>query len=217
MLRITLPDRKPLAWYLAAERFLAERGIDAWLFWTPPPTVICGRHQDIASEVNLPFCRSHGIAVVRRSSGGGTVYADRGNLMISRIATSTNKNAVYSDFLQRVSAALRTLGYPAVTTEHNDILVSGYKVSGTACYVLPHATVVHGTLLCTVDMDILSQAITPSAAKLKKHAVSSVRQRVRNLGSMPDIASLLTSESQPLSPSDLSRIDLLSVSPSSPV
>jgi len=68
-----------------------------------------------------------------------------------------------------------------VTTEHNDILVDGRKVSGTACYTTPTGTIVHGTLLFDVNLDALTKAITPASDKLAKHGVASVRQRVVNI------------------------------------
>lgn len=199
MLQVIAPKNKPLNWYLAAEEYLAlvvhtflaegpvnsASGHGLWLFWTPPPTVICGRHQDIEAEVNLAYCHEHHIDIVRRKSGGGTVYADRGNLMISLISPSSHSETVFADYLSHVSGALRSLGYEAVTTQHNDILVDGRKVSGTACYALPTATIVHGTMLCNVDLSALEQAITPSREKLAKHAVASVRQRVANLCDLP--------------------------------
>jgi lipoic acid synthetase/lipoate-protein ligase A len=144
--------------------------------------------------VNEAYCREHGIAVVQRKSGGGCVYADEGNLMISLITPDTHSEAVFERFLQAVADVLRALGLPAVTTAHNDILVDGRKVSGNACYALPNATIVHGTLLYDVNLDALERAITPSEAKLSKHAVQSVRQRVLNirplLPQIPDIAAL---------------------------
>lgn len=209
MTHIVVPAHRSLAWYLCCEQYLAEQGVEGWMFWTPPATVICGRHQDIDVEVDRAYCREHGIAIVRRKSGGGTVYADSGNLMMSLISTNPHSQQVYDGYMQQVASALRSLGYPAVTTSHNDILVDGYKVSGTACYSLPTATIVHGTLLCTVDMEALARAITPSAEKLAKHAVASVRQRVRNLGTMPDMASLLTSVSRRMTTTEIDQVDRL--------
>ena len=122
------------------------------------------------------------------------MYADRGNLMLSLISQDTHSEAVFSRFMGLVSNALRALGLNAVTTAHNDILVEGRKVSGNACYALPNATIVHGTLMYDVDIDALEQAITPGEAKLSKHAVQSVRQRVTNirplLPDIPDIDAL---------------------------
>ena len=85
---------------------------------------------------------------------------------------------------------MRDLGYDAVTTAHNDVLVAGRKVSGTACYTTPTGTVVHASMLYDVCLDALEQAITPSEAKLAKHAVASVRQRVRNLRDIRDLGDI---------------------------
>ena len=83
--------------------------------------------------------------------------------------------------------ALRRMGYEAVTTAHNDVLVAERKVAGTACYTTPTGTVVHACMLYDVNMDALQQAITPTEAKLAKHAVASVRQRVINLREIQDL------------------------------
>lgn len=149
--------------------------------WVVSPTVIYGRHQCAEAEVNEAYCREHGIAVVQRQSGGGCVYADKGNLMVSFVSPSTHNQEVFDAFLVLLSGALRQMGYQAVTTAHNDVLVNERKVAGTACYTTPTGTVVHACILYDVNMEDLEQAITPSAAKLAKHAVASVRQRVVNL------------------------------------
>ena len=107
--------------------------------------------------------------------------------MVSFISPSTHSQIVFDQFLQILSTAFRQLGYDAVTTQHNDILVGERKVSGTACYTTPTGTVVHASILYDVNLDDLQQAITPTAAKLAKHAVASVRQRVANLRDIKDL------------------------------
>ena len=191
-IHIHLPAGKRLVWYLAAEEYFAQRihalrqgfGNDSGevLFtWIVPPTVIFGRHQVMQNEVNIDFCQAHHIAMYRRKSGGGCVYADEGNLMVSYISTSTHSEQVFQHYLDRMSDCLRTMGYDAVKSTHNDIMVGEHKVSGNACFALSQATIVHGTLLYNVDFEVLQQAITPSQEKLAKHGVQSVRQRVMNL------------------------------------
>lgn len=189
MKHIVLPKGQSLAWYLDEEiRQAQDVQEDKFFCWRVKPTVIYGRHQDVNAEVNLDYCRAHDIKVVQRKSGGGCVYADEGNLMISLISPDTHSEAVFERYLRLVADVLRSLGLDAVTTEHNDILVGNRKVSGTACYALPNATIVHGTLLYDVNLEALEQAITPDAAKLQKHAVQSVRQRVMNIRPLlPDI------------------------------
>lgn len=198
-LLIHLPSGKRLVWYLAAEEYFAKHihslrqrfgkgsenkntDLCGILFtWVVSPTVIFGRHQVMVNEVNVPFCQANNIAMYRRKSGGGCVYADQGNLMVSYISTSPHSEQVFQAYLDRMSDCLRSMGYDAVKSTHNDIMVGEHKVSGNACFSLPQATIVHGTLLYDVDFDALQQAITPSQEKLAKHGVESVRQRVMNL------------------------------------
>ena len=189
---VDVPKGKPLQWYLDEEIRLAQDVQEELFFcWVVEPTVIYGRHQSREAEVNIDYCREHNIQVVQRKSGGGCVYADRGNLMLSLISPDTHSEAVFERFLGQVADVLRSLGLNAVTTAHNDILVDGRKVSGNACYALPNATIVHGTLLYDVDLDALEHAITPSEAKLQKHAVQSVRQRVMNIRQLlPEIRNI---------------------------
>ena len=177
--------------YLAMEADMVKTIQEPTFFtWVVSPTVIYGRHQCAEAEVNEAYCHAHGIAVVQRQSGGGCVYADRGNLMISFVSPSTRSQEVFDQFLVLLSGALRQLGYEAVTTAHNDVLVGDRKVCGTACYTTPTGTVVHACMLYNVNLTDLEAAITPSEAKLAKHAVASVRQRVRNLREIRDLGDM---------------------------
>ena len=195
---IHLPSGKRLVWYLAAEEYFAKniqtlqqgfgKGAEnakdicgLFFTWIVTPTVIFGRHQVMQNEVNVAFCQANGIAMYRRKSGGGCVYADEGNLMISYISPSSHSEQVFQEYLDNMSKCLRSMGYNAVKSTHNDIMVGEHKVSGNACFALPQATIVHGTLLYDVNFEMLQQAITPSQEKLAKHGVQSVRQRVKNL------------------------------------
>jgi lipoic acid synthetase/lipoate-protein ligase A len=106
--------------------------------------------------------------------------------MISYISPNTHSEQVFADFLRMVSEALRRKGIPAVTTAHNDILVGDRKISGCACFASPTGTIVHGTMLYNVNIEAMTHAITPTAEKLTKHGVSSVRRRVANLSELTD-------------------------------
>ncbi len=196
MTQIIAPKGKRLVWYLAMEEYIAAlvneqaavlpiaKDEDLLFFWSVSPTVIFGRHQVMENEVNIDFCRANDIQMYRRKSGGGCVYSDEGNLMLSYISPSPHSEQVFGHYLSVVSQALRQLGYPAVSTAHNDILVSDKKVSGNACFALTNSTIVHGTMMWNVNYDMLGHAITPSREKLVKHGVQSVRQRVVNLQSI---------------------------------
>lgn len=184
MKNILLPDNKErsLAFYLAMEEFVADWSEgEAFFVWRVLPTVIIGRNQDLEAEVNLDYCLGHGVRVVRRKSGGGCVYSDKGNIMVSFISRRGEVSAVFDRYLSALTACLCSLGLNAEKSGRNDILVDGRKVSGNAFHQLPDRSIVHGTLLYDTDLDALEEAIRPPVEKLERHGVASVRQRVRNL------------------------------------
>lgn len=183
MTHITLPtdETRRLSFYLAMEEYVASQKGDleeAFFLWQVEPTVIFGRHQVIENEVNIPYCREHGIQFYRRKSGGGCVYADKSNVMMSYITCSDHVKTTFQGYMHMVCSMLRELGLEATSTENNDILIGGRKVSGNAFYHLPGRSIVHGTMLFDTDMQHMLQAITPPTQKLNKHGVESVRQRI---------------------------------------
>ena len=184
MKHVILPDnvRRSLAFYLAMEEFVAsEVEGEAFFVWRVEPTVIYGRNQVFENEVNAEYCREHDVDVVRRKSGGGCVYSDLGNIMLSYVSGRGVVSEVFDRYMTALADALRALGVPAEKSGRNDILVEGRKVSGNAFHQLPDRSIVHGTLLYSTDLEALAEAIKPPVEKLQRHGVESVRQRVMNL------------------------------------
>ena len=187
MKHVILPDdvRRSLAFYLAMEEFVArEIEGEAFFVWRVEPTVIFGRNQVLENEVNLEYCREHGVDIVRRKSGGGCVYSDLGNIMVSYISRRGDVSEVFDRYMTALTEALRALGVPAEKSGRNDILVEGRKVSGNAFHQLPDRSIVHGTLLYSTDLEALTEAIRPPVEKLQRHGVESVRQRVVNISEL---------------------------------
>jgi lipoic acid synthetase/lipoate-protein ligase A len=184
MKHIILPDsrQRSLAFYLAMEEFVASHVEgEAFFVWQSEPTVIYGRNQVLENEVNMTYCQEHEVEVVRRKSGGGCVYSDKGNIMISYVSERGVVSEVFERYLDALVGFLRVLGVPAERSGRNDVLVNGRKVSGNAFHQLPDRSIVHGTLLYSTDFDALEQALLPPVEKLHRHGVESVRQRVMNL------------------------------------
>jgi lipoyltransferase/lipoate-protein ligase len=189
MKHVILPDdvRRSLAFYLAMEEFVArEIEGEAFFVWRVEPTVIFGRNQVLENEVNLEYCREHGVDIVRRKSGGGCVYSDLGNIMVSYISRRGDVSEVFDRYMTALTEALRALGVPAEKSGRNDILVEDRKISGNAFHQLPDRSIVHGTLLYSTDLEALTEAIRPPVEKLQRHGVESVRQRVMNLSEYVD-------------------------------
>ena len=179
---VALPFQEPrrLSFYLAMEEFVARHTDepDAFFMWQVEPSVIFGRNQVLENEVNVAYCREHGISLYRRKSGGGCVYADMDNLMLSFVTSEENVNFAFNRFVNMVLLVLRKLGIAATGTSHNDIMIGDRKVCGTACYHLEGRSIVHSTMLFDTNMDHMLNAITPSKEKLEKKGIESVRQRI---------------------------------------
>ena len=179
-LPVTLVGDTRLSFYLAMEEYVARylEEPDCFFMWQVEPTVIFGRNQVMQNEVNTDYCRRHGIEMYRRKSGGGCVYADRDNIMLSFITRSDDVPFTFNRFMTMLIFVLRKLGVEAVGTTHNDVMIGNRKVCGTAFYQLPGRSIVHSTMLYDTNMKHMLNAITPSAEKLQKKGIESVRQRI---------------------------------------
>lgn len=179
---ITLPTEevRPLSFYLAMEEYVARHldEPDAFFMWQVEPSVIFGRNQVVENEVNVPYCREHGIRMYRRKSGGGCVYADWDNVMLSFITSGENVGFAFNRFVTMVLLVLRKMGIEATGTSRNDIMINERKVCGTACYHLAGRSIVHSTMLFDTNMIHMLNAITPGPEKLEKKGIQSVRQRI---------------------------------------
>ena len=151
---------------------------DAFFMWQVAPSVIFGRNQVMQNEVNLDYCRQHDIRVYRRKSGGGCVYADMDNLMLSYISDGQQVGFTFNKFVQMILLVLRKMGIEATGTSHNDVMIGDRKVCGTAYYQLPGRSIVHSTMLYDTNMAHMLNAITPGPEKLEKKGIQSVRQRI---------------------------------------
>ena len=182
MTYITLPDthQHRLPFYLAMEEYVARHLDldDAFFTWQVGPTVIFGRNQLIENEVNMDYCRANGIAAYRRKSGGGCVYADMGNVMLSYITRDESVNLTFNRYLNLIVLLLHRMGIEAQASRRNDVLIGGRKVSGNAFYHVPGKSIVHGTMLYDTDLRHMEGSITPNHAKLASKGVSSVRQHI---------------------------------------
>ena len=152
-----------------------------FFLWQNRPAVIVGYNQEVNTEVNLNYLKEKGIDLVRRVTGGGTVYHDLENLNYTIVGRSEDLERDYPEYAALMMKALQALGVPATLSGRNDILVEGKKVSGFAKRVCKNRLMVHGTLMYNVDVDVLTNVLNPSTTKLQSKGIASVRSRVANL------------------------------------
>lgn len=133
--------------------------------WRNAPCAVVGRFQLAAAEVDLEAAAALGAPVLRRFTGGGTVWHDPGNLNVSVVLRPEDALLVADPSLRRLpglyrlvlaplAAAVRSLGVAAELTER-DIVAPGGKLSGVAAWIGGRALLVHATLLVDADLDAL--------------------------------------------------------------
>ena len=139
--------------------FRTYREGDVLLLWRNRPAVVVGCYQNICREVHMRALLDRGIPVVRRMSGGGTVYHDLGNLNYTLISDQTGP-LDYNRCLEPVIRALNALGVPAHKNRTCDIAVDGKKISGSAQKIAGGRVLHHGTLLFDSDLSLLDEITT---------------------------------------------------------
>jgi lipoate-protein ligase A len=156
------------------------------MVWTSVPSILIGKHQNTFSEINVPYVEENQIPVVRRMSGGGTVFCDRGNMNFTFIEDNLSGFIDFIKFTKPILEYLNTLNVPAEFSGRNDLVIEGKKFSGNAQYKIRNCVVHHGTLLFDASLSHLSNALTPKKEKFIDKSVKSVASRVTNIASHMD-------------------------------
>lgn len=157
------------------------------LFYINEPSIIIGKNQNTAEEINADYVKDHGIHVVRRLSGGGAVYHDLGNLNFSFITKDDGESFHnFKKFTEPVIEALRILGVHAELSGRNDILADGRKISGNAQFSTRGRMFSHGTLLFDSHMEDVVGALNVKMDKIQSKGIKSIRQRVANIRELMD-------------------------------
>lgn len=153
--------------------------------WINDPCIVVGKHQNALAEANYWHARENRIPVLRRITGGGAVYQDRGNLNFSFITTGEPGKLVdYRRATQPVVDFLQTLGIAAEFEGKSNLVTGGRKFSGNSAHVFRNRVIHHGTILFDADLERLGRAITRSKQIYSDNSVKSVRATVTNLAGL---------------------------------
>jgi lipoyltransferase and lipoate-protein ligase len=207
---------------LALEELLLKSSKEEYfILFVNNPSVIIGKHQSGHIEVNTKFVTKNQIPVIRRISGGGTVYHDLGNLNFSFIRQSeSGKQVDFRKYTRPVIDFLKQMGIDARFEGKNDLKIDGLKISGNSEHIHGNRVLHHGTLLFNTQLEILRNCIRIDKSCYSSRAVASNPASVVNLaekmGCFDNIAGFKTAmmdfflKSYPETyPYELSEIEIL--------
>ena len=167
-----------LEYYFATEKQLDDT---VFLFWRTTPTLMVGKYQNVLEEINKPYADAHGIRLVRRMSGGGTIYTDMGGWQFTFIQQKNADEIEFHQYIAPVIGALRKMGVDASFNGRNDLTIGGRKFSGNAQYRLGESVVHHGSLLFDTNIEQMVASTTVDSYKIVSKSIKSVRDRVTNI------------------------------------
>lgn len=172
-------------WNLALEEYVFDHMDPThsyFMLWQNRNTIVVGKFQNTAGEIDNDFVRQNDITVVRRLSGGGAVYHDLGNLNFTFICDADEMQRInLRAFCLPILETLRSFGVPAELSGRNDMMIAGRKFSGNAQYLKNGRVMHHGTLLFDSDLSVMGKALHVDRAKMESKGIQSVESRVTNL------------------------------------
>jgi len=155
------------------------------MIWQADRCAMLGCNQIAEAEIDTNYAKREGIQIVRRSSGGGTIYTDMGSFLFTVIQPYMEEqyslDIVRENVARSVINALNMMGVAAELIGRNDILVDGEKVSGLAQYVRHGRICTHGSLLYDTDLETLVRVLIADDDKIRSKALRSIRSRVANI------------------------------------
>ncbi|MDO4692460.1 MAG: biotin/lipoate A/B protein ligase family protein [Porphyromonadaceae bacterium] len=163
-----------------------------YFFWVNAPSVFMGRYQCAEAESDVQYLAEQSIPILRRASGGGTVYHDAGNLNYTCIQNDlAGRGFDLRAFPLPVVEAMQGQGVDLEVSPRGDLRLEGYKVGGSAEATRSGRMLYHMSLLFDADLEQLERVLQVGHEVQVRSRVPSVRSRVRNLKTvLPSVATI---------------------------
>lgn len=151
------------------------------------PTVSLGHHEPSTHAVRADYCAQEGIAIARRSTGGGSVYLDPEQLCWTLVFQRRLVNGesalpqLMAQLMQPLVAALSVVGVQAQFLSPNDVEIDGRKIGSGYIDVDDSLVQFQGNLLLGVDTERMLKALRAPTEKLSEVGIRSARDRLTTL------------------------------------
>ncbi|MCS7108922.1 MAG: lipoate--protein ligase family protein, partial [Sulfolobales archaeon] len=157
------------------------------LCYPSTPYVSVGVHQVVELEVDVNYCRSRNLPIIRRQVGGGTVYLDDGQQFYHVILRIDDKLAglsiddFFKELLKPVVKFYRSYGLPASYKPVNDVVINGKKASGNGAAKLHDSMVLVGNVILDFNADEASNILRVPDVKFRDKLAKSMKDWVTGL------------------------------------
>jgi lipoate-protein ligase A len=179
---ITLESDNPF-FNLALEEILLKKSKEDFLILgINKPCLMVGKHQSAHREINTKYVTDNNIPVIRRISGGGTVFHDKGSINFTFIRQSEEGSQIdFRKYTLPVINFLLSLGIEAELEGKTSLKVGGLKISGNAEHIHRNRVLHHGTILFNTSLELLENSIRKDKSHYCTRAVDSNPSAVMNL------------------------------------
>lgn len=188
--RLITDDAVSASFGLAADEFLARRVGTGEAFPTlrlytyRSHCALVGRFQNVENEVHVDYCRSHGIAINRRPTGGGAIIMGADQLGVALTLPGRGADAyshareLMEKFSGGLARGLASLGIQARFRRKNDIEVNGRKIAGLGIYRAPSdGLLFHASLLVGLDVPLMLHVLNTPFEKISDKEIATVAER----------------------------------------
>ncbi|MGC9148897.1 MAG: lipoate--protein ligase family protein [Sulfolobales archaeon] len=160
--------------------------------WLNPRSVVIGYSLDWCEEVYCEEAVKTNTPIMRRFTGGGAVYHDLGNINISVARYSGNffvdLETIFSEATSLISEVVKELGLEPRIENLNDVVVRGYKVSGSSAGIRRGGYFYHSTLLVSADINLLKRIIKPRIDRVLRGEVTFSKYNPGNISMFIDVS-----------------------------
>lgn len=159
------------------------------LYRWKPSAVSIGTFQGMQDEVDIEFCKTHGIDFIRRITGGGAVYHDYNGEITYSILMPKKHPLARTDIIESYrllcGGIIKALDYLGIKNAEfkpiNDVTVDGVKVSGNAMTRRHGCMLQHGTVLLDLDVKQMFSILKVPQEKISDKMISDVKERVTSI------------------------------------
>jgi lipoate-protein ligase A len=165
------------------EYFLNNFSDDFFIIDVNEPSIVLGINQNAYEEINALYVKQSSIKLVRRLSGGGSIFQDAGNLNFSYIYEDDGSDFFdMSKILNVLSGFLKEKLNINITFQGNKhILIAGKKIGGYTKLRFNNRILVHCSLIFSSNKKFLIDALKISKSKHPDRALRSTHTNVTSI------------------------------------